>query len=191
VSRPAAALVLALGLLGAASPARAEFDWPVRVPRPHHDIAIGLSGGIAFGEDLHDSLRRRPIYGLGGVDASWLHGIFGLHLGLHAHPEGTTTRVGATLEATVWYVVMLGLGASYGVTVGDPDREVPRRVPGLTLFIGVPFPIARLPAGHGALVLVPYVRPGIRFHGHGDLSGFHHAGLQLRWTSFGFRASPP
>ncbi|MCB9729819.1 MAG: hypothetical protein H6744_15270 [Deltaproteobacteria bacterium] len=187
-------LAVALGALVAivalAPPARAEFDWPARIPLPHHDIAVGLSGGIVIGEDLGDSARHRPIYGLAGLDVSWLHGLFGLHLGLHAHPEGTTTRVGGTLEASVWYVVMLGIGASYGVTTGDGDPDVPHRARGLSFFVGVPIPIARLGAGHGALVLVPYVRPGVRFIGRGDLAGFHQAGVQLRWTSFSFRARP-
>ncbi|MEZ4267437.1 MAG: hypothetical protein R3F39_13745 [Myxococcota bacterium] len=179
---------LTLGALTPVRPAHAEFDWPARIPLPRHDIAVGVSGGLAFGEDLGDSMRRRPLYGLGGVDVSWLHGVFGLHLGLHAHPEGATTRVGGTLEATVWYVVMLGLGGSYGVTTGEGDPDVARHARGLTFFVGVPFPLARLAEGRGAIVLVPYVRPGVRFHGGGDLSGFHQAGLQIRWTSFGFRA---
>jgi hypothetical protein len=190
VTRGPAVLFFAVAISAIATslPARAELDWPARIPLPHHDIAVGVSGGLAFGEDLGDSMRRRPLYGLGGVDVSWLHGVFGLHLGLHAHPEGSTTRVGGTLEATVWYVVMLGLGGSYGVSTDDSDPAVARHARGLTFFLGVPFPIARLGRGRGAIALVPYVRPGVRFHGAGDVSGFHQAGLQIRWTSFGFRA---
>lgn len=190
MNRGPVALILAvvISAIAPSSPARAEFDWPPRVPLPHHDIAVGISGGLAFGEDLGASMRRRPLYGLGGVDVSWLHGVFGLHLGLHAHPEGSTTRVGGTLEATVWYVVMLGLGGSYGVTTGDGDPAVARHARGLTFFLGVPIPIARLRHGRGAIVVMPFVRPGVRFHGAGDVSGFHQAGLQIRWTSFSFRA---
>lgn len=173
-----------IGLLVAtAPPARAEFDWPVTLAVPDMDVAFGVTGGVAFGEDA----RARQLGALVGVDASLLTGVFGLHVGLQGHPEGFSTRLGATVEATVWYLVMVGVGARFGALVGDGGPGIPDTTVALTVFVGIPIPLVRLCDGErGTLVLMPYARPGLRVAAVDDLSGFHEAGLMLKWTSFGF-----
>ncbi|MGM0574602.1 MAG: hypothetical protein ACQEXJ_02540 [Myxococcota bacterium] len=182
--RPVVLVAVALLVWAAAPPARAV-DWPVRIPLPRHDVAVGVSGGVSFGE--RGAFDRREVTALGGADVSWLHGLFGLHLGIHAHPEGTGTRVGATLEASVWYVLLLGAGVGQGWMRGGGAEGVPDRVTSLSLLLAAPFPVARFDDGRaGALVLAPYFRTGLRFRHAEDVDSRHHAGLMLRWTSFGF-----
>ena len=43
---------------------------------------MGLSGGFAFGEGM----GRASMGGAGGVDLSYLHGVFGAHLSFNARP---------------------------------------------------------------------------------------------------------
>ena len=88
--------------------ARAEFDWPLQVRLPVHDIAVGVHGGVSFAEDH----GRAATTGAAGVDLSYLHGAFGAHLSLTAHPERTGVRLQPLGEVTVWYVGLFGAGIS-------------------------------------------------------------------------------
>jgi len=147
------------------------------LPLPQTDLAIGLVGGAAFGE------LRGQRGALVGADVGLLHGVLGVHLGVRTFPEGRGQRFGVLAELTVWYVVLLGVGVRHDVMVSGEDRLLPEAPWGVTFLIAVPFPIARL--GGGALLVAPYARPGARFVSDG-VSGFHEAGLMVRWTSFGF-----
>lgn len=179
----AAACASAAALLAASPAAHAEVDYRSDLDLPHLDVAVGLSAGVAFDEDA----SRRSTGALGGVDVSLLHGFFGAHLGLRAHPEGGSVRLGAVAEVSWWYLVLLGAGVGVGALAGDGGPRVPRSAVALTFLVGIPFPVARLDDGAaGSLVLVPYGRPGLRFLADGDIAGFHEVGLMLKWSSFGF-----
>ncbi len=177
------ATCLSVLVLGLSARAEAEFDWPVSVSLPDNDWAVGVSGGVAFGEEL----RARTTGWLAGLDVSWLDGVFGIHGGLRVHREGFDHRLVGYLEATVWYVVLIGAGSHFGGMLGDGGPRVTARVVALHGYFGVPIPVARLGGGAmGALVVLPYVRPGMRWGDGGDVYGYHEAGVALRWTSFGF-----
>ncbi len=163
--------------------ARAEFDYPVTLRVPSWDVGLGLTGGVAFGEGA----RRLNSGVLGGVDGYLLHGVFGLHVGLRAHPEGESTRVEGLAEVSWWYLVMLGAGVTVGRTTGPGGPGVPASSLGFRALVALPFPLWRLDDGRaGTLVLMPFVRPGLRFLTRGQVVGYHEAGLSLAWTSFGF-----
>lgn len=176
-------LVVAL-LWGTWAPgARAEFDYPVTLRVPSWDVGVGLSGGVAFGEGG----ERWSSGALGGVDGYLLHGVFGLHLGVRAHPEGESTRVEGLAELSWWYLVMLGAGVTVGRMAAPGGPGVPASSLGFRALVAFPLPIWRLDGGRGgAFVLMPFVRPGLRFLGRGQVVGYHEAGLSLAWTSFGF-----
>ena len=176
------ALASVAALAAATTDARAEVDYRPDLALPHWDWAVGVSGGVAFGEDG----SQRSTGGLGAVDVSLLHGFFGAHLSLRAHPEGTSVRLGAVAELSWWYLVMVGAGVGVGAMADHGGPKVPPTSVALTFVVGVPFLLARVEGGEaGAIVLVPYGRPGLRIGG-GDLAGFHEAGLMLKWTTYGF-----
>jgi hypothetical protein len=158
---------------------RAEFDWPLTLRLPDRDVAVGISGGVAFGEarDLHG------VGGAGGVKVSLLHGLFGLHTSLRFHREGYSYRLSGGLEASFWYVVLVGAGAEVGGMLGKGGPGVPPLAAAMTVLIAFPVPVAKLGDG-GSLWVVPYARPGMRFEGPEDVTGFHELGLMLEWTSF-------
>lgn len=177
--------VLALGWVwgGWAPAARAEFDYPVTLRVPSWDVGVGLSGGVAFGEGA----TRLTSGALGGVDAYLLHGVFGLHVGVRAHPEGESTRIEGLGEVSWWYILMLGVGVTVGHTTSPPGPGVAASSLGFRALVALPLPLWRFDEGRdGALVLMPFVRPGLRFVGRGEVVGYHEAGLSLAWTSFGF-----
>lgn len=174
--------LFAVALTGVvAGPARA-IDYPVHLALPDWDVAVGLTGGVAF-----DELGGVSHTGaLAGVDVSLLEGVVGLHLGLRTHREGFAWRVGGLVEVTAWYVILLGVGCRLGHMLDSGGPGVADSEIGLTVLVGVPFPLVRLDEGRaGSLVLMPYARPGLRFDSPA-VSGFHEVGLSLRWTSFGW-----
>ncbi len=179
-------LALALALVAVAAPpvARAAIDYPVVMDLPDWDVAIGLSGGLAFGE----SGRARHRGALVGLDVGLLQGVAGLHLGVRGWREGWGWRLVGSLEATVWYVGLFGVGVSYGAMGGEGGPDVPDEAVALTFLIAAPVLLSRLgdDGDAGALVLAPYGRPGLRFEQGGGLRGHHEVGLMLRWTSFGY-----
>jgi len=173
-----AALALVVGLAPAA---HGEFDWPVGAHLPHHDLAVGVTGGLAFGE-----ADGRPAFsGVGGIDLSYLHGVFGAHISLAAFPERTGVRVQPLAEVTFWYVALFGAGVSVAPMVGDVPSGVPPTAVALHVLLGVPIPLWS-PGESGALVLVPFTRPGLRLGPRGAITGHHTVGVMLKWTSFEF-----
>lgn len=163
--------------------AAAEVDYPVRIPLPALDVAVGLTGAWAFDEGP----SARNTGGLVGIDVGVLDGVLGVHLGVRTHREGRAWRLGGLAELTVWYGLLLGVGARFGTMLDDGGPGVPTDEVGLTLLVAVPWPVVRLDGGRaGALVVVPYARPGFRFRGDAGVSGLHELGVMLRWTSFGF-----
>ncbi len=90
------ALASVASLLAASPAARAEIDYPVTLDLPEWDVALGVSGGLAFDEVG----GTRHTGALVGVDAGLLHGVFGLHLGLRTWREGWDWRVGGLVEVT-------------------------------------------------------------------------------------------
>jgi len=178
-----AAVLVCVGLTLPAPPAAAEFDWPATLALPDNDYALGISGGVAFGEEL----RGATTGWLVGLDASWLEGLLGIHGGLRVHREGFAHRLSGYAEVTVWYLVMIGVGTHFGAMLGNGGDDVDDTVVALHGYFGVPIPLARFDDGnYGTLVLVPYARPGMRFVEEGKVVGYHEAGISLRWTSFGF-----
>jgi hypothetical protein len=172
-------------VLGAAPQAGAEFDWPLGARLPHHDVAVGLSGGIAFAEDH----GRGSVGGLVGVDLSYLHGVFGAHLAVNAFPERTGWRVQPLGEVTFWYVGLFGAGVSVAPMLGEIPSDAPKVAVALHALVGFPIPIGSVGPDaepHGTFVLVPFARPGLRLGPRGAVTGHHTVGLMLKWTSFGF-----
>lgn len=176
---------------------------PMRLP--DDDYMVGLSAGLAWDEAADPLVLRagRGSQPSVGLDVSWLDGIFGLHGGLSAHGELEATRISLSAEATAWYGAAFGLGVRIGWLTSDPQPYVPaypRPVPvpadpsvDITALLAVPIPIWTDCEGRsGALVLAPYVRPGLRLtppdgaRRDDTLRGFHEVGLTLRWTSFTF-----
>jgi hypothetical protein len=180
------AFVGALALVAALSSApaaRAEIAYPVRMALPDWDLAVGLTGGVAFDEND----ERRGVGFLAGVDVGVLDNVWGLHLGLRTAREGAGQRVGGLVELTGWYVVMLGLGVRFGAMASDGGPDVPDSEIGATVLLAVPFPLFRVDEGRGgSFVLAPFARPGLRFLGDGEVAGYHEVGVMLRWTSFGW-----
>jgi hypothetical protein len=164
--------------------ASAEFDWPLSSRLPSHDVAVGVSGGVAFGE----SGERFTVGGAGAVDLSYLHGVFGAHLSLSASVERTGVRLQPTLELTFWYVALVGAGLSVAPFLGEAPRDVPETAVALHMIVGLPIPLWTTgPDGDsGSLCLVPFARPGFRVQDAGTVKGHHTVGLMLKWTSFGF-----
>ena len=161
--------------------AHAEDAWPIHLTFPHHDWAMGLSGAAAFSEHGGEKLTEA----LFGVDASYLHDLFGVHLSLRVQTEGDAFRVGALLEASVWYLVMFGVGASVGWLTDDVTGPNPETLPAVHVMVGIPFPLFNLDEGVGGTVVgMPYVRPMIRFLGGEEIAGFFELGVMLKWTSF-------
>ena len=116
-----------------------------------------LGGGLALGE----AGRPGDLGGLLCASVSWLDGPFGVHATAYGHRERLSNRIGGSVEATVWYVLLLGAGVSR--RHGRAGREsVPEEATALTLFAGVPWPLARLDGG-GSVVLLTWARPGLRF----------------------------
>lgn len=180
--RWAAALAL-VATLGLAPRPSLAVDPSANLPLPSWDVAVGLTGGVAFAEV--DSSKQTGA--LVGVDVGLLEGVLGLHLGLRTHREGHAQRLGGLVEFTAWYVVLLGIGCRFGAMLAPGGPDAPDTEVGLTFLIAAPFPIARFDGGRdGALVLAPFARPGLRFAGGGEVTGFHEVGLMVRWTSFGF-----
>ncbi|TNF35010.1 MAG: hypothetical protein EP329_06660 [Deltaproteobacteria bacterium] len=176
------AALVALALAVAVTRPAWAIDYPVHLPLPDWDVAVGLTGGVAFDEVGGVSHTGA----LASVDLGLLDGVLGLHLGLRTHREGESWRVGGLVELTAWYVVLLGVGCRFGHMVESGGPDVADDEVGLTVLVGIPFPLARLDEGRaGSLVLMPFARPGLRFDG-GQVEGFHEVGLSLRWTSFGW-----
>ena len=115
---------LALGVLLVvlAPPAYAEVDWSLDFPMPESDLAVGLGGGVAMGE----AGRPGDLGGLLCAGLSWLDGPFGLHATVYGHRERLANRLGGSLEATVWYVLLLGAGVSYGAMEAPGGDSVRR-----------------------------------------------------------------
>ena len=177
------ALLAACVSISVATGARAEVDLPAVMRGPDLDIAVGLAGGVGFSETL-DRSTTGPV---GGVDLSLLDGAFGLHGAFRLSTEGHGMRFNSVIEISWWYVVMLGVGGGVGIMTEDGGPDLADVVGSMTMLIAVPFPVLRLSEGScGAIVLMPYVRPGLRFHGADAITGFHEAGLMVKWTSYGF-----
>ncbi|MFT7581153.1 MAG: hypothetical protein ACI9MR_002827 [Myxococcota bacterium] len=156
---------------------------PARLSLPDWDVSIGVSTGVAFDE----TGTTGHIGALFGVDVGLLHDVFGLHAGIRTHREGLDWRLGGYVEATAWYVLLLGLGVRFGEMLADGGDGVPDTEVGLTVLVAAPFSIARLDEGRdGSLIIVPYIRPGLRFVGAEDIVGFHEVGLMVRWSSWGW-----
>ena len=176
------ASLVAIGLvLGLAPATHAEFDWPLGAHLPHHDMAVGVTGGVAFGE----ADGRAAITGAAGLDLSYLHGVFGAHLSLSAFPERTGVRVQPLAEVTFWYVALFGAGVSVAPMVGEVPDGVPATAVALHALLALPIPLWS-PDGSGTFVIVPFARPGLRLGPRSAVTGHHTVGLMLKWTSFGF-----
>ena len=173
-------LTLGLLTLVLSSPARAEYDWSLDIPMPDSDLAFGVGGGLALGEEG----RPGDLGGLATLTASWLDGPFGLHLSAVGHQERRAQRIGGALEATAWYILLLGVGVSHGVMNADGGPEVPDRITALTFFVGAPWPLARYDSG--TLVLMPWARPSTRFAASDELTLSTQFGVNVAWTTFGF-----
>jgi hypothetical protein len=179
------ALALALVLIaGLPERASAEFDWPLTSQLPHHDVAIGLSGGVAFGE----SGERNTVGASGGVDLSYLHGVFGAHVSLSAFVERTGVRLQPLAEVTLWYVALVGVGLSVSPFLGELPGDVPETAVALHMMVGIPIPLWSANDGEqgGSVCIVPFARPGFRVQEAGAVKGHHSLGLMLKWSSFGF-----
>ena len=175
------ALLLSLVLVASASPAQAEVDWSLDFQMPQDDIAIGVGGGIAIGEEA----RPGDFGGLVDASVSWLDGPFGLHVTGYGHRERRANRLGVSLEGTVWYVLLLGAGVSYGAMEAPGGQEVPQEAMALALFAGVPWPLKRLEGG-GALVILPWTRPTLRFDREQSVSLHTQFGINLLWSTYSF-----
>jgi len=165
----------------------ASLDPAVPYRLPDNDWALGISLASAWDE------AESPISGgpLVGIDASYLDDVFGLHSGVRVHHEGRGERVSGLVEATVWYVLLFGMGVRGGGLVNDAGPGVPDVAFDLTFLIALPIPLWKdCNTRVGALVLAPYARPGFRMTGNDpdadDIRGFHEVGITLRWTSFAF-----
>ena len=164
-----------------APPAYAEVDWSLDFPMPESDVALGLGGGLALGE----AGRPGDLGGLLCASVSWLDGPFGVHATAYGHRERLSNRIGGSVEATVWYVLLLGAGVSFGAMDAPGGESVPEEATALTLFAGVPWPLARLDGG-GSVVLLTWARPGLRFEDSRSVSLHTQAGLSLLWSTFSF-----
>ncbi len=168
-------------------PAQA-WDYPRGIALPDSDVALGLSGGVGSVEPW----GRRTTGPHTSLDLSWLDGLWGLHASLSGQREGQSWRAGATLEATYWYVLLVGIGVGHGRMVDEGGPGIADRTSRLSILLGAPFVVARLGAseasGAGALALAPWVRPWVRLAGAQgrEARGGMHAGLSLRWTSYRF-----
>jgi hypothetical protein len=190
--------VLLLAACGTIDPA-------VPMHLPDDDYMVGLSGGLAWDEAADPFVLRagRGSQPSVGLDVSWLDGLFGLHGGVSMHGELEATRLSLRAEATAWYGAAFGLGVRVGWLASDPQPYIPaypRPVPvpadtsvDVTALLAIPIPIWKdCEHRSGALVLAPYVRPGLRLtppegaRKDDTLRGFHEVGLTLRWTSFSF-----
>ena len=174
------AVVIGAALMGCAS-----FDPGVPTRLPDADWAVGASLGVTW-DEAKDPLRGG---GLVGVDASFLEDVFGLHAGLRLQREGRGTRLSGLVEATAWYLVLFGVGARVGGLVADAGEDIPERTAELTFLFALPIPVWRdCLERRGALVVMPYARPGLRFLGGREdrIRGVHELGISLRWTSFSF-----
>lgn len=167
-----------VGVVGAC----ATLDPAVPMRLPHHDVALGISGGAVY-----DERGDRASFGhLIGFDAGYLDDVWGVHVGLRTQHEGDAERLSFLVEGTVWFGALFGLGVRAGwlVTDSNPLFAVPRQAVDLTFLLAVPIPLG------DHFVVAPYARPGFRLTGGDpdpdDLRGFHEFGLMLRWTSFGF-----
>lgn len=181
----AGVLVAMSFLLLGAPPTHAEVDWPLSATLPQHDIAVGLTGGVALGEG--DGPAR--VVGAGGLDVSYLHGTFGAHLSLSVFPERTGIRIQPLAEVTLWYVALFGAGVSVSPMVGDVPDDVPATAVALHVLLGFPIPLWSSRDSEreaGALFLVPFARPGLRLGPQRSIEGHHTMGMMLKWTSFAF-----
>ena len=182
-SGPCVAVFLTLSAAVLTSnPGRAEVDWPVRIALPRMDLAVGATAGVAFDAGLN---RGRSGV-LGGVRLSLLHDALGAHITAHTHREGQGVRVGIGAEITCWYLALFGLGVSREGIQGEPGAETPDQVTTLTMLLAVPIPLWRTGGTGGTWVLMPYMRPGWRLAEDGATVVYHHAGVTLGWTSYGF-----
>jgi hypothetical protein len=157
---------------------------PMRLPDSDH--AVGISVALAQ--------RSRPHF---GVDYAYLDGVFGLDAGLSIEGEADVARVALRTEALVWYGLVFGLGARVGwltsrawdaeLATPEPVRP-PRFATDLTALVAYPLAVWSSPAG--AILIAPYLRPGLRVapsaHPGAVLSGVHEFGLMLRWSTFSF-----
>jgi len=171
------ALALALG----ACASTIDPDAPLLTP--DSDWIVGASAAVIWDE-------TEPVgqgEALGGLDVGWIDGLVGVHAGLRVHGEGTRTRVGALVEGTVWYGVVLGLGARVGFATSGPVGPAVD----LTILLALPIPIIQDCADRAwTVLLVPYARPGFRLTGGDrdadDVRGVHELGVSVRFTTFGF-----
>ena len=164
--------------------AAAEFDWPVQAELPIHDVALGFSGGVTFGQ----SGERSNLAGIGGLEFSYLHGVFGAHLSLAAYPERTGLRLQPLMELSFWYVAMLGAGLSVSPLLGERPEDVEETVVTFHVLIGIPIPLWRDGSedAAGTFCLIPFARPGLRIQEAGEVEEQHTLGLMLKWTSYAF-----
>ena len=183
--RASRALALALVLtLGLSEDVHAEFDWPLTAQLPSHDFAVGLTGGVAFGE----SGERFTTGAAGGVELSYLHGVFGAHLSLSAFVERTGVRLQPLAEVTFWYAALVGAGVSVSPLLGERPEDVPETAIALHMMVGLPVPLWSAEPGEkgGSFFLIPFARPGLRIQDAGVIKGHHVVGLMLKWSSFEF-----
>jgi hypothetical protein len=179
-TRVLAGSTLVLSFLLGAQVAHADFDWPLGWQLPNHDIALGLAGGVNFGE-TGESFNSGPS---ASVSIGYHHKLLGIRGSVSTRHEGLSQHVGGGIELTVWYVVLVGGGVTYWEALAEPGRDIPIKAWGMSGFVALPLPLARL--GSSTLVIMPYARPGLRFAADGAVQGHHEAGLSLEWTTFGF-----
>jgi len=174
------ATLLAFALLTIPSVTHAAFDWPLDWELPQHDISIGLSGGMNFGEE-GSGFNRGPLVGL---SLSYHHEFLGIQAEFAGRREGLAQHLGGSLEVVFWYVALVGGGVNYWQSLSKPGRDIPDQAWGISGFVGLPFPVYR--AERGSVTLLPYARPGLRFAGDGNVQGHHEVGVRLSWTSYRF-----
>ena len=147
---------------------------------PEHDITVGISGGVNFGEKARAAHRGPSL----GVSLGYHHDFLGVQLEVGGRREGMTSQVGGSVDIMFWYLALVGGGVTYWKSLSTSHSDIPATAWGVSGFVGIPIPLARL--GSGALVLVPYARPGLRFAATDNVQGHHEAGLRLSWSTFDF-----
>ena len=173
-------LLLLLVPSGGSAASASAFDWSLDWALPHHDVSVGVTGGINFGEEGR-GFNRGPTLGL---SLGYHHELLGIQAELGGRHEGLSSQLGGSLEVVFWYIALLGGGVTYWEALSEPGRDIPQRAWGISGFVGIPVPIARFESG--TLTLVPYARPGLRFVDHDNVQGHHEAGIRLSWTTFRF-----
>lgn len=169
------ALLAPLVLLGAC----AAVDPAIAPDGPRRTLGLGVAGGVV--RDEADPLNARNGPGpYAAVEATFGHGLLGVSQGVEVFGEGRAVRVASTTLITLTHVAEFGVGLRVGGLRGDARADRPR------VAIDTVFHLGLSVALQAGLMLVPWVRPGLRWlensRGDTDLRGFHAFGVTLRWT---------